>query len=230
MQETGKAKTMSDTYGQTSLTPFAQYDHDTQSWKTSAVTSLWALPMSSLTLPKSGGLVNGELFERPMLELPTDASASSSLPTPHAGLGERGRDGVYPNPKGQQDLQHTLATLLATPRSRLSNNDDVSKDRGKHNLEDQISHLLPTPLTSDCNPPASDYGQEDRLQLRDINVFLPTPKATSNESQQNLAKYGPNLGMALMPDQYDWSGIVGRLLPTQIGESTPQQSPDGKMF
>jgi hypothetical protein len=61
-------------------------------------------------------------------------------------------------------------------------------------------------------------------------TMLPTPKATSNESQQNLAKYGPNLGMALMPDQYDWSGIVGRLLPTQIGESTPPQLPDGSLF
>jgi hypothetical protein len=85
-------------------------------------------------------------------------------------------------------------------------------------------------------------------------TMLPTPKATSNESQQNLAKYGPNLGMALMPDQYDWSGIVGRLLPTPrsrlegnqhykgrnknnledvaelFGESTPQPSPDGKLF
>jgi hypothetical protein len=56
--------------------------------------------------------------------------------------------------------------------------------------------------------------------------LLPTPKATNNESQQNLAKYGPNLGMALMPDQYNWSGIVGRL----IGESTGQQSNDGSLF
>ena len=36
--------------------------------------------------------------------------ALALLPTPHAGLGERGRDGVYPNPRGQQDLQHTIAT------------------------------------------------------------------------------------------------------------------------
>ena len=38
---------------------------------------------------------------------------------------------------------------------------------------------------------------------------LPTPKAINNENQQNLDKYGPNLGMVLMPDQYDWP-----MLPT----------------
>ena len=41
-----------------------------------------------------------------------DECKVATLPTPHAGLGERGRDGVYPNPKGQQDLQHTLAHLM----------------------------------------------------------------------------------------------------------------------
>jgi hypothetical protein len=47
-------------------------------------------------------------------------------------------------------------------------------------------------------------------------LLLPTPKATNNENQQNLNQYGPNLGMALMPEQYQW-----------IGENTRQQSFDG---
>lgn len=141
---------MNDTYGHMYATPLAHYDPNTQSWRTSPDTSLWDLPTSSPTLPQSGTMRNGELFERPMLapltnakgylSLPTqttDAGRQSgecrdfgadmlhavtcrkckiqTLPTPHAGLGERGRDGVYPNPKGQQDLQHTLATLLPTP-------------------------------------------------------------------------------------------------------------------
>ena len=105
---------MSATSGPTYVTPFAQYDPDTQCWRTSEVTSLWALPMSLPTLPAWGGMRGGELFELPTPELLTIAPDCSSLPTPHAGLGERGRDGVYPNPKGQQDLQHALA-YLPTP-------------------------------------------------------------------------------------------------------------------
>jgi hypothetical protein len=270
---TEKEKTMSDTYGQTSLTPFAQYDHDTRSWRTSAVTSLWALPMSSLTLPKSGGLVNGELLERPMLAHPTGENVSSSLPTPTA--------------RDHKD------TTVEIKKHRPEATDSINS---------ALAHLLPTPLTTDYNTPASEWGKEDRLQLRDINVLLPTPavndmgagkdpeawnewaakqkaadgrpaphgksleqealtmlptpKATNNENQQNLTDYGPNLGMALMPDQYDWSA-KDKLLPTptvidskgpiamqrnqmdklrdvtwllQTGESTPQQSDDGKLF
>lgn len=106
---------MSDIYGHMYAMPLAHYDPDTQSWRTSPDTSLWDLPMSSVTLPESGTMRNGELFERPMLAPLTNVNDYSSLPTPHAGLGERGRDGVYRNPKGQQDLQHTLANLLPTP-------------------------------------------------------------------------------------------------------------------
>lgn len=75
------------------------------------------LTLSLGTLPTWGCLRGGELFELPTPGLPTVASECSSLlKTPHAGLGERGRDGVYANPKGQQDLQHQIATdLLPTP-------------------------------------------------------------------------------------------------------------------
>jgi hypothetical protein len=142
--------------------PFAQYDPDTQSWKTSEVTSLWALPMSSLTLPAWGGMQGGELFEHPTPERPTVAPGCSSLPT---------------------------------------------------------------------------------------------PKASNNENQQNLTRYGPNLGMVVMPDQYQWHPRDPSLLPTptsqaakhalddrgpgtlddanlwsiigRIGVSTPPQSSDG---
>jgi hypothetical protein len=113
---TEKEKTMSDTYGQTYSTPFAQFDPDTQSWRTSAVTSLWALPMSSVTLPKSGCLHNGELFERPMLALPTDVNGFSSLPTPTARDHKDTTVEVAKHrPEDTDTLNRALAHLLPTP-------------------------------------------------------------------------------------------------------------------
>ena len=75
---------MTDTYGPTFAQPLMRLDQDTQSWRTSAATSLWDLPMSSVTLPASGSMRSGELFERPMLEHLTDANDFSLLPTPIA--------------------------------------------------------------------------------------------------------------------------------------------------
>jgi hypothetical protein len=75
---------MSDIYGHLFGMPFARYDPATQSWRTSLDTSLLDLEMSSLTLPKSGGMQSGQLFERPMLGPAIEESDSSFLPTPTA--------------------------------------------------------------------------------------------------------------------------------------------------
>lgn len=249
----------SDTCGPTSGTPFASYDPESRSWRTSEATSLWALTLSSLTLPNWGCLHDGVLYALPTPEPRTDAlDSSSSLPTPTArdykdgALGPRMQDGrghgelpqviaenFLPTPtaadglkmssnpatsarrreKGNQasltdivqtemlppDQRHWLLptpvadhsrglpqpgtdfqslpnvaiSLLPTPRARLENNDDVSRDRGKRNLEDQISALLPTPTAQ-----AAKHGE--------------TPDTTANG-------FGSNL----------WD------LPTLIGGSTP---------
>ena len=165
---------MTDTYGLTSETPFTRYDPDTQSWRTCQDTSLWDLQMSSPTLPKSGGMRNGELTERPTLEPHTAENGCSSLPTPHAGLGERGRDGVILNPKGQQDLQHTLATLLPTPTVMDMGSNYTAAEweawkqeqRAAHNngnghgasLTQEALTMLPTPITQMENRKSGDYG------------------------------------------------------------------------
>lgn len=119
---------MSDTCGPTSALPLMRFDLASSSWRTCEATSLWDLEMSSPTFPEWGMTRNGELFEQPMPERPTVGRESSSLlRTPHMGLGERGRDGVYANPKGQQDLQHQIATdLLPTPAHQNGNGHGAS--------------------------------------------------------------------------------------------------------
>jgi hypothetical protein len=122
-------------------TPLAQYDHGEQCWKTSEATSLWALPMSSLTLPAWGYLHDGALYELLTPERPTIEHAFSSLPTP------TGDD---------------------------ANN--VTRASGSFQSLTRTVVMLPTPINSDYNTPASEWMEShDRLQLRDIKALLPTP-------------------------------------------------------
>jgi hypothetical protein len=83
-----------------------------------------------------------------------------------------------------------------------------------HLMGGQEFSSLPTPRAQ-----ARDviYNRADyHFNLEEALAFLPTPKASNNENQQNLTRYGPNLGMAVMPDQYEW-----------IGASTPKQFING---
>jgi hypothetical protein len=190
---------MSDIYGHLFGMPFARYDPATQSWRTSLDTSLLDLEMSSLTLPRSGGMRSGQLFERPMLEPATDAHDSSSLPTPHAGLGERGRDGVILNPKGQQDLQHAIAHLLPTPTVN-----DMGAGKDPEKWQEWTQKMR------DSHNNGNGHGKS--LEQEAISL-LPTPVADHSRGlQQKGTDYQslPNAVIAL------------------TGDSTPKPSDDGK--
>ena len=190
--------------------------------------------MSSPTLPKSGSMRNGELIERPILEPHTAGNEYSSLPTPHAGLGERGRDGVILNPKGQQDLQHTLATLLPTPTVMDMGSNYTpegweawkQEQRAAHNngnghgasLTQEALSLLPTPRAQVRD---ALYKREDyHHNLEEALAFLPTPLAGSMGRNRNKAS---QLGV-------DEVILSLTLPPSQTGESMGQQSDDGKLF
>lgn len=226
---------MSDIYGHLFGMPFARYDLSTQSWRTSLDTSLLDLPMSSLTLPKSGGMRSGQLFEHPMLEPATGEHDSSSLPTPHAGLGERGRDGVILNPKGQQDLQHAIAHLLPTPtvndmgagkdpekwQEWTEKMRDSHKNGNGHDksLEQEAISLLPTPTAQAAKHLLDDRGVGT---LDDSNLWsvagrltplLPTPRAQNGE-ERNMNIYARPL------DQPQNLENALALLPTPVADNS----------
>jgi len=69
--------------------------------------------MSSLILPASGGMRNGELYELPELEHRTTETDFSYLPTPRAQNGEKRNQTVYVR-NGPVNLENALA-LLPTP-------------------------------------------------------------------------------------------------------------------
>jgi hypothetical protein len=138
---------MSDTCGLTSCEPFARWDRDSQSWRTSAATSLWDLELSSLTLPAWGGLHDGELCEHPTPELATSVLDSSSLPTPRATDGTKGG----PNQRGSsgdQMLPSAVMGFLPTPTARESKGVDAPGRTGGASLGHMAStSLLPTPTS-----------------------------------------------------------------------------------
>jgi hypothetical protein len=156
---------MSDTCGPMYEMPLAQYDRDGRCWKTSEVTSLWALPMSSLTLPTWGCLRDGALYELPTPERPTIERDCSSLPTPKAGDGERGRD----LPRLRVDTQsRELATAvvnLPTPTSQAAKHPTMD-DRGPGtpddaNLWSVVGRLLPTPAVNDMGAGKDPQAWDD---------------------------------------------------------------------
>ena len=98
---------MSDTSGPTSPMPFAYYDPDSSSLRTSQGTLPWDSTKSSPTLPRWGSMRSGELYRRPTPAPRTAANGSSSLlPTPVA-------DNSRGLPSASTDYQ-SLANVAAT--------------------------------------------------------------------------------------------------------------------
>lgn len=89
-----------------------------------------------------------------------------------------------------------------------------------HLMGGQEFSSLPTPRAQ-----ARDviYNRADyHFNLEEALAMLPTPKAINNENQQNLDKYGPNLGMVLMPDQYDWPMLPTPTVNDMLAGKDPQ--------
>jgi hypothetical protein len=161
---------MPDTSGPAFCEPFATYDPDSSCWRTSQGTFPWASDEYSETWPKSGTWDLGHAYERPTLAPPTDATASSSLPTlptPSAadgmgGPGHQGRDGGL-------NLR-TAAALLPSPSA------------GQHNYDEDPDQWL---------------ARRDRLKAKGINgngagtplgvavKLLPTPRAQDGAGPEN---------------------------------------------
>ena len=138
---------MSATSGLTSATPFAFYDPDSRCLRTSQATFLWDSTPSSPTLPPSGSMSSGRLYERATLGPATaDSDCSSSLPTPTARDHKDGAGTTWRPEKCK--LPHTIGTLLPTPTAQAAKH--ATDDRGPGSLDDfnlwsVATRMMPTP-------------------------------------------------------------------------------------
>lgn len=141
----------------------AQWNPTRGVWETGQLDLLSGLSELYLeTWPTSGMTHGGVAYELPTPELPTDASASSSLRTPTA------RDSAASGGSTSSDVTLTDAVvrtelgsrpnprhLLKTPTSQLAvNGGSQHPDKGRSGghgptLADEVEHLLPTPAAHD---------------------------------------------------------------------------------
>jgi hypothetical protein len=167
--------------------------------------------MSSLTLPKSGSMRNGQLYQRPTLEPAINGNASSSLPTfptPRAQNGEQRNMNIYARPLDQpQNLENALA-LLPTPSANDTTGAEpasqrVNRKAGGPMLRD-LPHLLPTTTTH-----SSQHQQQDLEwgAVNDHTDLTQSPPVGDPQTQPNSLTTSPT---------------------SLVGHSTSQPSDDGK--
>lgn len=205
---------MSDTCGLTSGMPLAQYDRESRCWRTSEVTSLWALPMSSLTLPTWGCLRDGALYELPTPGPAIAALDCSSLPTPKAADGERGRDLARLRPDTQSRELATALTQLPTPRAALGEqrNQTIYKRKGvddwqgsRLNLENALA-LLPTPAVNDMGAGKDPNAWQEWAARQKASDGRPAPHGKSLE--QEALSFGAHTAQPLTDGQPSWDDLL----------------------
>lgn len=201
---------MTDTCGPTSYEPFAKWDRDSSCWKTSEVTSLWALTLSSLTLPAWGGLHNGELCEHPTPALATSGLDFSSLPTPTA----REAKGVdAPGRTGGASLGHMASTsLLPTPTSQAAKHAELS------------------PIERDGNRPQDNGNLWVVMPRLAEEALLPTPAVNDMGRGKTVEDWDAWTDkMKTAHGNGNGHGKSLEIEAARIGATTGPQSPDGSV-
>ena len=190
---------MTDTCGLTSCEPFAKWDRDSQSWKTSEATSLWALTLSSLTLPAWGGLHDGELCEHPTPERLTSGPDYSSLPTPVADHSR----GLPSSTTDYASLANVAAALLPTP---------AVNDMGEGKTLEWWDDWAPRQMSSDGRP--APHGRSLAIEAQRM---LLTPRAQNGEERNS------NIWESPLDQPQNLENALAR-----IGATTGQRSAVGK--
>lgn len=191
----GKAPQTIAGSGPSSPVWLASYDPDTSSWRTSQVSLLSTederFPRSWERWPTSGMTRHGEAFELPTLAPPTDASVSSSLPTPDSTHGRKETRTAPLLPGLVDTLLHTPTTGDSQPNYDHRASPGYTRAKPVPNLHAQIDELMPTP-TADHGAGHSSPGNFSSLP-NTVGDLLPTPKA--NEANGSKPHGDGGLGL-----------------------------------
>lgn len=162
--------------GLTSQTPFAYFDRDSSSLRTCAATFLSDSEKSSPTLPASGSMRNGWLYERPMSVRATSASGSSGLlPTPRVAATRTGKSAIVRSssaPSLDQAIELAMGktprelagikppkSWLPTPTARDSKGSDAPGRQGGASLP----QLLTVMRSADTKPRSADQSPQQLM-------------------------------------------------------------------
>ena len=210
---------MPDTSGPMFCEPFAFFDPDSSSLRTCEATLLLGL---TATLPASGWMRAGLLYEHQMSAHPTGEPDSSLLPTPTA----------HPRTHTPRQVHHGAqlaneVALLPTPRANMGESDNSNawvREDGPQNFENAIAEvaLLPTQTASKVNAETEWTGErasgsKQQLNLATAaNALLPTPRARDGAAgpDYRTRPNGPDLQQAVRSIGSD-SG-----LPSEDGDAS----------
>jgi hypothetical protein len=170
------------TSGPPSHQPFAFYDPESSSVRTSQATLLSDSTPCSVTLPKWGWLHGGALYE---------------LPTPALLTSGHDYSGLLPTPAV------TDMGARKTPEQWDEWTDDMRARHGNGNghgrsLAIETQRLLPTPIASDSHGgegATREQRQKDKAtggpSLRDVGHLLPAPRAARDASTTETTRLLP---------------------------------------
>jgi hypothetical protein len=164
------------------------FDRDTCSWRTSQLSFLAASIESSPTLPASGSMRSGTVYEHRTLGSATAATESGLLPTPVAkddGKSSEAHLAMKQRMKGgPRNTITSLAVLVRAdfqqPLLKTPTASPWAHGGGGGELHKQLGKLLPTPRTSDTNGPGR-HGTGG-LDLRPAIAEISTGASTSQPS------------------------------------------------
>lgn len=205
-----------------SSAPWAFYDPDSSSWRTSqqSLDDALGLTSSSLDLPASGSMRSGRVYERPTSGRLTVGSAGSALPTPRVSSARSSRKSMVENRQwSAPSLEQAVEIASGVLPREFETWDEVPGRSGK---------MLPTPNASvaqDGETPETWLARREKIKAKGINGNgmgtpltiavqpLPTPRARDWKGNDPNPRGGVDLNEA-----------VSR----QRGATTPPPSNAGK--